>query len=352
MVQRTTDHDMQSNNGSQARFKPERRDQLWSYNLVLARLVGGRAFQVLTVTDNYTRECLAIRVDRQITPQDITNQLFTLFIHRAIPSYVRSDTGFGPADWEVCFWLERLGFKTRFIETEIPRQDNAVEAPDDYLEDKPPCGEVFRSLAEAQVRMDNWRQRHNNLLCLNELPGSQSQDKQPTLSGIVSESRSSRKSFSLAGPGRIFLIGLMVMAVALSAVGTGSLAMLRDSETAAATFTAGTWGPQTVAINIEPDGDNSAINPEIDGTIKVAILTGFDFDALSIDVNRVFFGPGRAVPADREIIDADNDGDMDMVMSFRTQDTGIKNGDTQAELTGVTLQNKDFKGVTALRTVP
>jgi predicted ribosomally synthesized peptide with SipW-like signal peptide len=147
-------------------------------------------------------------------------------------------------------------------------------------------------------------------------------------------------------------IAIIVMVAVLSIAGTGSWALLNDTETASATFTAGIWGPQNVLIDIKPDDATNTINPESNGVIKVAVLTTSDFDATYVDADRVWFGPLKAVPERWEITDIDNNLSLDMVLTFRTEDTGIRNGDTTVELIGFTLQNRDFKGVDAVRTVP
>jgi len=60
---------------------------------MIARTADGRAFRILTIMDEYTRECLAILVDRKISSQDVIDQLFQLFVFRGIPEYIRSDNG-------------------------------------------------------------------------------------------------------------------------------------------------------------------------------------------------------------------------------------------------------------------
>jgi hypothetical protein len=58
---------------------------------MMSRTADGRAFKLLTVLDEYTRECLAILVERCITAQDVIDQLFYLFILRGVPEHIRSD---------------------------------------------------------------------------------------------------------------------------------------------------------------------------------------------------------------------------------------------------------------------
>ena len=81
------------NDGSCIRLRPEYKDHVWSYDLMMARTNEGRAFRILTIIDEYTRECLAILLDRRITSQNVIDQLFYLFILRGTPEYIRSDNG-------------------------------------------------------------------------------------------------------------------------------------------------------------------------------------------------------------------------------------------------------------------
>jgi len=61
---------------------------VWSYDLMVARTEDGRAFRILTIIDEYTRECLAILVDRRITSQNVIEQLFYLFVFKGVPEYI------------------------------------------------------------------------------------------------------------------------------------------------------------------------------------------------------------------------------------------------------------------------
>ena len=81
------------NDGSCIRLRPEHKDHVWSYDFVTARTADGRAFKMLTIIDEYTRECLAILVERRLTSEDVIDQLFNLFVFRGIPEHIRSDNG-------------------------------------------------------------------------------------------------------------------------------------------------------------------------------------------------------------------------------------------------------------------
>ena len=104
------------NDGSCVRLRPEYKDHIWSYDLMIARTSDERAFRILTMLDEYTRECLSILIDRHIRSQDVIDQLFDLFIFRGIPEHIRSDNGPECTAKAVRKWLSHLGVKTLFIE--------------------------------------------------------------------------------------------------------------------------------------------------------------------------------------------------------------------------------------------
>ena len=79
------------NDGSCIRLRPEHKDHVWSYDFVAARTSDGRGFRILAILDEYTRECLAMVVKRSITPQDVLDQLYMLFLVRGVPEHIRSD---------------------------------------------------------------------------------------------------------------------------------------------------------------------------------------------------------------------------------------------------------------------
>jgi len=110
----------------------------------------------------------------------------------------------------------------------------------------------------------------------------------------------------------------------------------------------------SVDIDIKPGSFPNSINLKSKGVIPVAILTTDAFDALSVDAATVAFGPDGASPAheDVHIEDVDYDGDLDMVLHFKTQETGIAAGDTEATLTGQTLDGVPIVGSDSVRTVP
>ena len=107
------------NDGSCIRLRPEHKDHVWSYDFVKAITADGRAFRILTLIDEYTRECLAMLVARRITSQDVVDQLFQLFVLRGIPEHIRPDEPEFTSR-EIRKWLARIGVRTLFIEPGSP----------------------------------------------------------------------------------------------------------------------------------------------------------------------------------------------------------------------------------------
>ncbi len=151
------------NDGSCIRLRPEYKDHVWSYDFVTARTADGRTFRMLTIIDEYTRECLAIPVERRLTSEDVIDQLFNLFILRGIPEYIRSDNGPEFTAKAVRKWLERLGVKTLFIEPGSPWENGYIESFNGKLRDELLNGEIFTTLIEAKVLISDWRREYNQV---------------------------------------------------------------------------------------------------------------------------------------------------------------------------------------------
>jgi N-acetylneuraminic acid mutarotase len=109
----------------------------------------------------------------------------------------------------------------------------------------------------------------------------------------------------------------------------------------------------SIAIDIKPGTFPNSINPRAKGVIPVAILTTDTFDATAVDPTTVRFGPNgtEAAPVQSALEDVDGDGDTDMILHFKTQDTGIVCGDTSASLTGETFDGQAIEGSDSIKTV-
>ena len=81
------------NDGSCIRLRPEHKNHVWSYDFVMDRTSDGRVFRMLNIIDEYTRECLAIKVGRSLKSYDVIELLADLFIERGIPDHIRCDNG-------------------------------------------------------------------------------------------------------------------------------------------------------------------------------------------------------------------------------------------------------------------
>jgi hypothetical protein len=110
---------------------------------------------------------------------------------------------------------------------------------------------------------------------------------------------------------------------------------------------------RTVAIDIKPGSNPNSVNPRNNGVIPVAVLSDAAFDAASIDVTTVRFGRtgAEAAPEHSTLEDVDRDGDLDLVLHFRTQQTGLVCGATSASLTGTTAGGQPIQGSDVVNTV-
>jgi len=151
------------NDGSCIRLRPEHKDHVWSYDFVMARTADGRSFRILAILDEYTRECLAILVKRSIRSQDVIDLLFYLFVFRGIPEHIRSDNGPEFTSKDVRNWLYRLGVKTLFIEPGSPWENGYIESFNGKLRDELLNREVFYTLAEAKILIEQWRKEYNQI---------------------------------------------------------------------------------------------------------------------------------------------------------------------------------------------
>jgi len=149
------------NDGSCIRLRPEHKDHVWSYDFMVDRTSDGRAFRILAIIDEYTRECLAMMVDRRITSQDVIDRLFQLFVFRGVPEHIRSDNGVEFTARTIRAWLERLGVKTLFIEKGSPWENGYIESFNGKLRDELLNREIFTTLAEARILIEGWRREYN-----------------------------------------------------------------------------------------------------------------------------------------------------------------------------------------------
>jgi transposase InsO family protein len=151
------------NDGSCIRLRPEKKDHVWAYDFVSARTHDGMAFRMLTIVDEYTRECLAIDVARKLTSDDVLERLAWLMATRGVPEHIRSDNGPEFTADVVRQWLAKVGVKTLFIEPGSPWENGYVESFNGKLRDELLNREIFYSLNEAKVLIGMWRDHYNKI---------------------------------------------------------------------------------------------------------------------------------------------------------------------------------------------
>ena len=151
------------NDGTCVRLRPERRNHVWSYDFVSERTHDGRPLRLLTILDEYSRECLAIRVARKATSLDVLTVLARLFIERGTPEHIRSDNGPEFTAKKIRAWLSRLGVRTLFIEPGSPWENGYNESFNGKLRDELLNREIFYTLKEAQVLVERWRKEYNGI---------------------------------------------------------------------------------------------------------------------------------------------------------------------------------------------
>jgi len=149
------------NDGSCVRLRPEYRDNVWSYDFVESRTHDGRKFRMLNIIDEFTRECLAIRIDRKLDSTSVVDALTDLFILRGVPDHIRSDNGPEFIARAVREWIVAVGAKAAFIEPGSPWENGYCESFNARLRDELLNGEIFYSLAEAKVVIESWRRHYN-----------------------------------------------------------------------------------------------------------------------------------------------------------------------------------------------
>ena len=130
------------------------RNHVWSYDFLLTRTGDGRPLRLLTVIDEFTRECLAIDVARRITSDDVLGRLTKIFSERGAPQYLRSDNGPEFTARAVRDWLSRVGVQTLYIEPGSPWENGYIESFNWRLRDELLNGEVFQTVLEAWVLCD------------------------------------------------------------------------------------------------------------------------------------------------------------------------------------------------------
>ena len=144
------------------RHRAEHIDHVWAYDFVSDQITDGRTLKFLTVEDEYTREALAIEVERSITSTDLIETLRYLFEVRGAPKFIRSDNGPEFIAQALRRWLAESGVGTLYIEPGAPWENGFNESFNSRFRDELLNGELFTSLKEAKVVTEDYRLEYNH----------------------------------------------------------------------------------------------------------------------------------------------------------------------------------------------
>lgn len=151
------------NDGSCIRLKAEHPNHVWSYDFVHDRTHDGRKFRTLNIIDEYTRECLAIKVKRRLNSQDVLDSLSDLFLQKGIPKFIRSDNGPEFIAQQLRDWITLVDSTTVYIEPGSPWENGYCESFNARFRDELLNSEMFYTMREAQVIIEQWRKHYNTV---------------------------------------------------------------------------------------------------------------------------------------------------------------------------------------------
>lgn len=141
--------------------KAEYANQVWTYDFVFDQSLSGRSLKMLTLIDEYTRECLAVEVGVSMTSEKVRSILQRVCVEKGFPEMMRSDNGSEFIAQAVNNWLSENGIKPLFIEPGKPWQNGKCESFNGKLRDECLSREWFSSVKEAQVVIEKWRKFYN-----------------------------------------------------------------------------------------------------------------------------------------------------------------------------------------------
>ena len=185
------------NDGSCIRLRPTHQGSVWSYDFTATRTHNGRAVRMLTVLDEYTRECLAIVVARKLKSDDVLHTLAELFARHGAPEHLRSDNGPEFTAKVVREWLKRVGVQTLFIAPGSPWENGYNESFNGKFKDELIHREIFYSLREIQVLVEQWRREYNTIRPHSSL------GYRPPAPQAIRPARAWLKRPALQGPGQV-----------------------------------------------------------------------------------------------------------------------------------------------------
>jgi len=143
--------------------RAQRPNHVWTYDFLFDRTESGQVLKILIVLDEYTRESLALRVERRLGAREVIETLGQLFAQRGAPDYLRSDNGPELIAQELQSWLALRGTQTVYIAPGHPWENGYAESFIGKFRDECLNEEVFRSVEEARVVIAGWRWEYNQV---------------------------------------------------------------------------------------------------------------------------------------------------------------------------------------------
>ena len=151
------------NDGSCVRLRPERVNQVWSYDFVEDRLSNGKRLRWLNIIDEYSRKCLFSSPRKSWKPLDIIDILSGLVLFQGTPESLRSDNGSEFTATALIQWLKEVEVAPLYIEPGSPWENGYCESFNGKMRDEFLNGEIFDTLKEAEVLTSLWIQEYNNV---------------------------------------------------------------------------------------------------------------------------------------------------------------------------------------------
>lgn len=158
------------NDGACVRLRPKHRNHVWSSDVVHCRTNDGKVVRALNILDEFSRECLAIKVKRKLTSTDVIDALSDLFLLRGVPTFIRvygkpglivSDNGTEFTSRVILKWADENGVPWHYIDPGKTQQNAFIESFNARFRDALLDGEIFYSQREAQILIEEWI-KHDN----------------------------------------------------------------------------------------------------------------------------------------------------------------------------------------------
>ena len=142
--------------------RAERKDHVWTWDFVFDRTTSGSALKWLSIVDEFTRECLTLKVARSITSEDVIDALAELFAMRGVPAHIRSDNGPEFVAHAIQRWLAQVGVQTLYIAPGAPWENGYAESFHSRLRDEFLAPEEFENVAAARKLTTAWQEDYNH----------------------------------------------------------------------------------------------------------------------------------------------------------------------------------------------